>query len=151
MEMQSANQTELQLKIDLRIRTLRTLWIALFLSIGIYFVFTLFLHRSEDIRPNPTLSLALAAIAVSATLISIPLKNRLLSRAAEQQQVSLVQQGYILAWAVTEVAALMGLLDFFITNDRYYYLLFLIAACGQLIHFPTREQVTNAFFKGSQF
>jgi hypothetical protein len=151
MEMQSANHQELQQKIELRLRTMRTLWMAMLLSIGVYYVFTLFLHRSDDVRPNATFSLVLLAIAVSTILISFPLKSRFLNRATEQQQVLLVQQGYILTWAITEIAALMGLLDFFATNDRYYYILFLIAACGQLVHFPRREHVTNAFFKSSQF
>jgi hypothetical protein len=48
------------------------------------------------------------------------------------------------AWAITEVGALLGLLDFFKSADRYYYVLFLIAACGQLLHFPRREHVINA-------
>jgi len=149
MQTQSGNPNELQQNIELRIRTMRTLWVAMLLSIGSYFVFTLFLHRSEDLRPNATLSLILAGVAVSAILISLPLKSRLLSKAAQQQQVSLVQSGYILAWAVTEVAALLGLVDFFVTTDRYYYIFFLIAAFGQLLHFPRREHVVNACYKNS--
>ena len=147
--MQPPNQRELQQQIELRMRTMRTLWIAMLLSVGAYFVLTLFLHRSEHARPNGTLSLILAVISFSAILISLPLKSRFLNRAVEQQQVSLVQQGYILAWAVTEVAALLGLLDFLATNDRYYYIFFLIAACGQLLQFPKREHVENASLKSS--
>lgn len=147
--MQPLNQQDLQQQIELRMRTLRTLWIALLLSLGAYFVLTFFLHRPDNVRPTGSLSIILAVVAFSATLISIPLKSRFLNRATEQQQVSLVQQGYILAWAVTEVAALMGLLDFVATHDRYYYIFFLIAGCGQLLHFPKREHVENASFKSS--
>jgi hypothetical protein len=146
--LQPPNQ-QLQQQIELRMRTLRTLWIALLLSVGAYFAITLFLHRQEDARPNGTLSLILAIIGFSAILISLALKSRFLNRAVEQQQVSLVQQGYLLAWAVTEVAALMGLLDFLATNDRYYYIFFLIAGCGHLLNFPRREHVENASFKSS--
>ena len=128
---------------------MRTLWIAMLLSIGVYYGLTLFLHRPQEVRPGRSLSLILAVMAVSATLISLLLKSRLLSRAIEQQQGSMVQQGYILAWAVTEVPALMGLLDFLATNDRYYHIFFLIAGCGQLLHFPKREHVENASFKSS--
>src|SRR5690242_20632506 len=100
--MQPPNQQELQQQIELRMRTMRTLWIALLLSIGMYFVFlTLFLHRSEGVRSNAALSLVLAVIAISAILSSFLIKNRLLSRAIEQQQVSLVQQAYIVTWAIT--------------------------------------------------
>jgi len=126
---------------------MRTLWIAMLLSVGSYYVFTLFAGRSDDITPNRTLSLILTGVALSMTLISFAVKNRLLSRAVEQQQVQLVQQGYVVAWALTEVTALLGLLDFFLSGNRYYYLLFLIAAGGLLLQFPRREHVVNASFK----
>jgi len=48
--------------------------------------------------------------------VSVPIKKRYLTQSVEQQQ-PLVQQGYVIAWAVTEVAALLGLLDFFITGS----------------------------------
>jgi hypothetical protein len=147
MNTQSANQKDPQGNIELRIRTMRTLWIAMFLSIGVYYVFTFFAGRSEDINPNSTLSLTLVGGALLITLISFPIKNGLLTRAVEQQQVQLVQQGYVVTWALTEVAALLGLLDFFLTGNRYYYVLFIIAGCGQLLHFPRREPVINAWFK----
>jgi len=144
---ESPNQTDIELKI----RTIHTLWIALLLSIGMYYVFTLFVGRPENVEPNDTLFLVLVFIALSTTLISFPIKNRLLSRAVEQQQVQLVQQGYIVAWALSEVAALLGVLDFFMTGDRYYYILFIIGACGQLLHFPRREHVVNASAKSPIF
>jgi hypothetical protein len=128
---------------------MRTLWIAMFFSVGLYYAFTLFVGRSEKLTPNSRVSLVLAGVAVLTTLISFPIKNRLLTRAVEQQQASLVQQGYIVTWALSEVAALLGVLDFFSTGDRYYYILFLIAACGFLLHFPRREHVINASFKNS--
>jgi hypothetical protein len=59
----------------------------------------------------------------------------------------MVQQAYIVAWAITEVGGLLGVLDFFTTGDRYYYLLFMIAALGQLLHFPRREHMLNAWGK----
>jgi len=67
----------------------------------------------------------------------------------DQQRVRLVQQAYIVAWAITETAALVGLLLFFLNGNRYYYVLFVIAAAGMLLHFPRREHVINASFKQS--
>jgi hypothetical protein len=61
----------------------------------------------------------------------------------------MVQQAYIVTWAINEVAALLGLMDFFLTNDRYYFVLLIIAALGLLLHFPRREHVVNAAFKSS--
>ena len=133
--------------VELRLRTMRTLWIAMILSIVGYFIFSFFAGPSKDVKPNPTLSLVLLGAAVSAALISFLLKSKLLNRAFEQQQVQLVQQGYIVALAMCEVGGLLGLLDFFVTGDRYYYVLFIIAAVGQLLHFPRREHVVSALGK----
>jgi NADH:ubiquinone oxidoreductase subunit 2 (subunit N) len=138
-----------QANLEQRLRTMRTLWIAMLLSISAYYVFTFFTRRSENISPNRTLSLILLGVALLTTLMSFLVRNMLLTRAVEQQQVQLVQQGYIVAWAVTEFAALLGLLDFFLTGNRYFYLLFIIAACGMLLHFPQREPVINAGFKSA--
>jgi hypothetical protein len=128
---------------ELRLRTMRTLWIAMILSIGAYFAFSFFVGRPAN-GPNPTLSLVLLAGAVASMLISFPLKSKLLNRAIEEQRVELVQQAYIVAWAMSEVGALLGLLDFFTTGDRYYYILLLVSAVGQLLHAPRREHIVNA-------
>ena len=126
---------------------MRTLWIAMLMSIGAYYAFTFFVGRPEGVEPNSTMFLVLVGIALSTTLISFPIKNKLISQAIEQQHVPLVQQGYIVAWALSELPALLGLLDFFMTGNRYFYLLFLIAVFAQLLHFPRREHVINASFK----
>ena len=147
MNTQSANQKDIQENVELRIRTMRTLWIAMFLSIGAYYVFTFFVGRPQDVESNGMLFLVLLGMALSTTFISFPIKNRLLARAVEQQQPQLVQQAYILAWALTEVAALLGILDFFLTGSRYYFILFIIAGGGMLLHFPRREDVVNAWSK----
>ena len=135
--------------VEVRIRSMRVMWIALVLNVGFFFGLTLFAKRPEDVQPNSMLSLILIAIAASTTLVSFLVKSSLLAKAIDQGQVPLVQQAYVVAWAVTEVGALLGLLDYFITADRYYYVPFLIAACGQLLHFPRSEHVVNASFRPS--
>ena len=149
MNTQSRNQRDPQTSIDLRIRTMRMLWTGMLLSIGVYYVFLQFAGRSENRAPNPTLSLTLIGVAAVTTLISFLIKSKLLTKAVEQQQVLMVQQGYVVTWAIAEVAALLGMIDFFATGDRYYYFFFIIAACGMLLHFPRREPVVNAAFKSS--
>ena len=136
-----------QENVELRIRTMRTLWLALLMSIGLYYALTIFVGRSADAEPNDMLSLILLVVGLSTILISFLIKSKLLTRAIEQQQVQLVQQAYIVTWAVTEVAALLGLLDFFVTGHRHYYILFFIAVIGMLLHFPRREPVVNASLK----
>ena len=146
MKTQPINQNNPQANVELRLRTLRTLWIALLFSIGAYCIVTFFVKLPADPAPNPTLSLVLLMGAILTTLISFPIKNRLFSRAVDQQQVPLVQQANIVGWAVNEVGALLGMLDFFATGNRYYYIPFIIAACGLLLHFPKREPILNASF-----
>ena len=138
-----------QTSIELRIRTMRILWIAMFLSIGAYYVFTILRGRPADLSPNQTISLALIGGAALAALVSFPIKSKLLTQAIEQQQTGMVQQAYVVAWAITEVGALLGILDFFLTGDHYYYAALIIAALGQLLHFPRREHVINAAFKNT--
>jgi hypothetical protein len=137
----------MQENIEPRIRTMRTIWIAMLMSTGFYYAFTFFVKRPETVDLNSTLFLVLAAIALSTAFISFPIKNKLISQATEQQHVPLVQQAYILAMALSEVPALLGLVDFFLTGNRYFYVLFLIAVFAQLLHFPRREHVINASFK----
>jgi hypothetical protein len=147
--MNPANQNNPQTEIELRIRTLRTLWFALLGSIGIYYGFTLVVERREGLEPNPSLSLSLICVAMLMVLVAFVIKTKLLSKALEQQSTGMVQQAYVVTWAITEIAALLGLIDFFVTNDRYYFVLLIIAALGVLLHFPRREHVVNAAFKSS--
>ena len=147
--MNPANQNNPQTEIELRIRTLRTLWFALLGSIGIYYGFTLVVERREGLEPNPSLSLSLICVAMLMVLVAFVIKTKLLSKALEQQSTGMVQQAYVVTWAITEIAAVLGLIDFFLTNDRYYFVLLIIAALGVLLHFPRREHVVNAAFKSS--
>lgn len=130
--------------VEVRLRSMRMLWMSLILSIGGYFVLTLFAHRSDSVEANSMLSVILVIVAASTTLVSFLIKSKLLAKAVDAGQV---QQAYIVAWAVTEAGALMGVLDYFLTTDRYYYALFLMAAVGQLLHFPRSEHVINASFR----
>ena len=130
---------------------MRTLWIAMLLSIGGYFALTLFTTRPEGVEPNNPLSVLFMAVAVSTALISLLVKSKLVSKAIDQRQAAQVQQAYIVAFAMNEVGALLGLIDFFITSNPYYYAPFLIAACGMLLHFPRREHVEAASFNPPAF
>ena len=149
MNSQFANSNDSQPPIEARLRTMRTLWLAMLLSVGAYFVFCLLNGRRKNLEPNNKLFLVLVGNSLAVTLISFVIKRALLNRAVAQHQVGQVQQGYIIVWAFTEVAALLGIIDFLITGDRYYYVMFIIAVCGQLLHFPRREHVVNASFKRS--
>lgn len=146
MKTQPINPNAAQENVEPRIRTVRTIWIALLGSIGMYYALTIFVGRPEDVEPNPTLSLILLVIALSTTVVSFLIKSRLIRQAIQKQQVQLVQQAYVAAWTITEVAALLGIIDLFFAAHRHYYLLIIIAVCGLLLHFPRREHFINAAF-----
>ena len=135
------------LNLDQRMRTVQTIWIALIASVSLYYLFTLIVQRPRNLQPNETLSLALLGAAVTSILLSFLLKSRLVKRAVEMRQVNAVQQGYITTWAIAEVPALLGMLDFFATGDPHYYVLMIMAAVTQLLHFPRREHFADASFK----
>ena len=135
-----------QMTIEARMRTVRILWLALFLSIGMYYLFTLFRGRPENLPTNDMLSLALLIGGVAAVLVSFLIKKKLVSQAIEQRQAQNVQQAYLVAWVICEMTALLGLIDFFVTSHPHYYLLFILAALGDLLHFPRREHFEHAMF-----
>jgi len=147
--MKTPQQTDPQNNLELRMRTMRTLWLALLMSLVMYYVFTLLADRPPNAAPNNTVFLVLVCAAVVITLISFPIKNALVKKAIDRQQPPLVQQAYVVGWAVAEVGGLLGILDFYLTGDRYYYVMLIIAGCGQLLHFPKREHLVNASFKRS--
>jgi hypothetical protein len=144
MEQNFSNPEEMRNAIELRLRTMRVLWFALCMSIVLYFVFAIYSGRPKDVGSNNALFLALLAIAVAAPVVGLVIRTQLLRRAIEQRQVPMVQQGYIVGWAITESGALLGLLTFFITDSPYYFVFFIVALIAQLLQFPQREHVAGA-------
>jgi len=134
-----------------RYRTILTLWFALLMSIGGYFLFTLFSRPEIDSTPgnarNSLLIVALTAVGIFFVVISFAVKRKFLQQSVEKQDVGLVQKGIVIACALCEVSALLGVLEHFVIGNREYYLLFLLAAAGIALHFPRREQLLAATYK----
>jgi hypothetical protein len=146
MKTQPIDPKSAQISIEQRMRSVRILWLGLLASLAVYYVFTLIQGRTENVGPNDTLSLALLIVGVSTVLVSFLIKNKLVNQAIDQRQVQQVQQAYIVAWVICEVAALLALLDFFMTSHPHYYILIIVAAIGQLLHYPRREHFDQASF-----
>ncbi|MGH9882718.1 MAG: hypothetical protein ACRD6N_14880 [Pyrinomonadaceae bacterium] len=124
-------------------RTMRTLWFALLVSVGLYFLLTVLTDRSES-APNDMLTIVLSAAGTFIVIVSFFVKQKYLQRAAENQQPDQVQTAYIIAWAMCETCAMLGLLDFFLTGNRYYFLLMVISALGIAAQFPRRDHLLAA-------
>lgn len=139
--------------IDARYRTMLTLWIALFMSIGIYFAVSVFLapqiSNPSEIPPTMVFTVVLTSLGTLFVLLSFVVKRRILQRSVERQEVALVQQALIIAGGMCEVSAVLGLVERFLFHTPSYYLLFLIAAIGIALHFPRRDQLLSATYKTS--
>jgi hypothetical protein len=146
--MQPQNQNELDLRVTARLKVMRILWLALVISIGLYFLLVV-LVAPKDGSPNPTLSFALAGMGVFCAILSFLLKQRYWTQAVDQQNPSLVQTGFIIAMAFCEVPALFGLIDRFVTANRYFFVLFVIAVVADVFHFPRRQPLLDASYKNS--
>jgi hypothetical protein len=141
------------MEIDLRQRfqTMLTLWFALMMSVVMYFVVSVVTSSPPANPPDRQSSglLALGSFVLGALFIAISLavKKKFLDRSIVNQDVGLVQRGMIIACALCEVCALLGLLGHFIFGNREYYFLFLLAAGGMAVHFPRRSQLEAATYK----
>jgi len=137
--------------LDKRYQTLVVLWFALLMSIGMYFLFSVLVAPSVINDPGNSsrslLIVTLTALGTFLVIASFAVKRKLLERSVEKQDVSLVQKSLVIACAMCEVSALLGLLEHFIIGNREYYLLFLLAAAGTAAHFPRRNQLEAASYK----
>lgn len=123
-------------------RVLFILWGAICMSLLIFIVMSqLVAPRVEGSRQ---LSLILNCIAIVPVGLSFVLKPRMLDQAVAQQKLDLVQSAYIIAWALSEMAGVLGLMDRFLNGSRYYYLGFILAAVGLLLHFPRKQHLLDA-------
>jgi hypothetical protein len=128
--------------IDARYRTLLILWFAICMSVLIFLGLT-FLSVVAPAE-NRKLTLALNSLGVVPVALSFLLKQRALAKSVETQRLDLVQSGYVLAFALCESSALLGLLDHFTTGSGYRYFAFAIAGLGLVLHFPQRANLVNA-------
>jgi hypothetical protein len=132
---------------DARYRAMVILWLGLFVSIMGFFFYAVLTPPDADRVENRFLTLAFTGVGLLAVIVSRIVKQRFLTRAVEKQEVALVQAGMITAAALCEMAALLGLMDRFFTNNRYYFVLMIIATFGALLNFPRREHLLAASYK----
>jgi hypothetical protein len=142
------SQSDVQAAVAARYRVLLTLWLAFVSTVGIYFVISLFIQRPNgDDGQNRMLTFMFTAAGTLMAIVSIVVKQKFLAQAAEQQRPSLVATGYIVAFAFSETAAILGLMDRFVTGNRYFFVLLIIAAIALALHWPRREHLLAACYK----
>lgn len=97
-----------------------------------------------EVVPNRTLSLLLNLVAIVPFGISFLVKQQILNKAIAEQKLELVQVGYVVAFALCEAAALLSVVDHFANHSPYFYVGFIFAGLGMLLHFPQKKYLLNA-------
>src|SRR6185436_15835217 len=140
----------MELDFDKRYQTMIVLWFALLMSVVMYFVLSQ-LAPPATAPPNSILTFTLTAIGTFLVGISFVIKRKLLRRSVDEQDINLVQKALVIACAICEAAAVLGLVERFAVSGRDYLLLFVIAAVGIALHFPRRSQLEAASYKAGKW
>ena len=139
--------------IEVRYRTLFILWFAICMSVLLFLVLVQFTpvkinvqHStcSDCLSSNLRLSLVLNSLAIVPLGISFLIKQRILAQANALQKIDMVQSAYVVAFALCEASALLGLLDHFINGSHLYCVGFIFAGLGMLLHFPRKQHLLDA-------
>ena len=131
-----------QPSIALRYRTLLTLWFAMAMSLVIWLVLIHFVKATNPV--NLEVGLLLICLSLMPMSLSFLVKQIMLGKAIQQQNLMLVQQAYVVAWALCEASALVGLLVHFVAGSPHYYAAFIVGGSGILLHFPQKKHLLAA-------
>jgi hypothetical protein len=140
--METISPQEMESRVAARYMTFLILWFAMLMSVTIFFVIAWIVTGQGT--PNPVMSYALLAAGFSIVAVSVVLKQQLVRKAIDNTDIAALQSAYIVAWALSESAALLGLLDRFTTASQTSWFLFAIGALGTLLHFPKKDHVRAA-------
>ena len=132
--------------VELRHRNILIIWAAILMTIPMYFLLIWMSSPPPD-RDNLTLGLMLSLLSILPVAISFLVKSKLLAKSAELQKLEMVQQAYVVGFALCEAAVLLGLLIRFLTDSPYYFAAIAIGALGILFHFPRKQHLLNATYK----
>lgn len=145
--------------VEERLRVMRVIWAALFASVGLYALLAFLIKPPTETErialgaasppdQSPLLLVFLFVAGFTMVVISFVAQQSMLSRAVREQRPDLVQSSMIVALVLCETTGLFGLLGLFLSDNRYLYLLFVVSAAGILMHFPRREHLLAASFRG---
>jgi hypothetical protein len=132
-----------------RYQSMIILWFALLLSVGMYLLISILAGPKGQLANlhSSTLPKVLTALGALFVILSFALKQKLLKRSVDNQDLALVQKALVVACAMCEVAAVLGIIERFTVSNSGHYLLFFIAAAGIVLHFPKRSHLEAASYK----
>ena len=132
--------------VELRHRNILIVWAAILMFLPMYLVLVWVNPVPPDAEKS-TLSLMLTGLSIVPVAISFLVKQKLLAKSAELQKLELVQQAYVVSFALCEAALLLGLVTYFVTGSPYYVAAIAIGALGLLMHFPRKQHLLDATYK----
>ena len=145
----------MEVDLDKRYQTLLVLWIAMLMNVVMFFVLILIASPESagrpDTEPFSIVTFVLAALGAFLVVISFTVRNKLLERSVDRQEIALVQKAYVLAWAICEVSAVIGIVKRFVLRNSDYFLMLIIAFIGIALHFPKRDHLRSASYKSPEF
>ncbi len=132
-------------------RTQMILWVA-FLMSQFIFIVVLFVSKSEIFKFDFTkpmfevMAIVLALVAIISFALSFVYKNKYLKQAIEKQEIPLVQESLIMAFAFCEAICIFGLVLAF-SDYQYFFAWFVLGIAGILIHIPKRSYLIDASYR----
>jgi hypothetical protein len=135
-----------QTRIEAQHRVILIIWVFMFMSVVGFLVMTVLIPSNAQ-GDNRVLAFVLIGLSLLNLVISFIIKRSFLAQSVEKQDLSLVSKAYIVALALCESAGLFGLLIHFAAGSVYYYVPFVIAVVGMLLHFPKKQHLLDASFK----
>ena len=135
-------ELNIQREVDSGYNTLRIIWLAVVSVLVLIFIVTrLVKPETANLKMLFWILLALGRMDLVASFI---IKQALLKKAFLQQKVEMVRSAYIVAFALCESVALVGLVAHFVTGVEQYYFLFVLSGFGIMLHKPQREDLLVA-------
>lgn len=143
--MQPPNQHDANIENGYRVLVI--IWFAILSSAVLFFLLTFVIPRPVSFESGPMLAWILVGAGVMMAALSFVLKKKFFEQAERKQQQQLVHTGYIIAFAMSEMPGLLGLLAYFLTPEFHHYLLFAISVVFMFAHYPRRDHLRAASFK----
>ena len=146
MQKQSA-----QGEVEKRYRILLIIWAAMLVNISLFALVGYFARpeafAGDEGGSSTVVLMVLMLMSVTTLALSFILKKALLARAESGQKLDSVQVAYVVAFALCESAAILGLVGLFATGNIYSYIMFIVGAIGIMMHMPRRDHLLAASYK----
>jgi hypothetical protein len=133
-----------QAQVGARFRGLVIIWGVQVFTLALPFTIMQLVKPPTQGETNQTLLIVFAALTLTTFSFSFVVKAQFIGRAVAQQRPDLVTTGYVVAFALCESCALIGVAARFTTGARESIYFLAASFIGFLLHFPRRRHVDDA-------